>query len=66
MAFSEELENSIKRALATANKDTSVESIVVTGGVNRSFSAGGDFNEVRHCVVAKTLINGLIVLRTSI
>ncbi|MEJ8825346.1 enoyl-CoA hydratase/isomerase family protein [Variovorax humicola] len=45
--FSEDLENSIKRALATANNDTSIDSIVVTGGANRSFSAGGDFNEVR-------------------
>jgi carboxymethylproline synthase len=45
--FSEDLENSIKRALADANADASVKAIVVTGGPNRSFSAGGDFNEVR-------------------
>ncbi|MBB5503128.1 enoyl-CoA hydratase/isomerase family protein [Paraburkholderia sp. MM5384-R2] len=45
--FSEDLENSIKRALANADTDAAVKAIVVTGGPNRSFSAGGDFNEVR-------------------
>jgi carboxymethylproline synthase len=45
--FSESLENDIKKALADANTDQSVKAVVVTGGKNRSFSAGGDFNEVR-------------------
>lgn len=45
--FSEDLENGVKSALARANADDAVKAIVVTGGPNRSFSAGGDFNEVR-------------------
>ena len=45
--FNEDLERSIKLALADANTDAGVKAIVITGGHNRSFSAGGDFNEVR-------------------
>ncbi|BBU26767.1 enoyl-CoA hydratase [Burkholderia sp. THE68] len=45
--FSAELESSIKTALARANADPSVTAVVVTGGPDRSFSAGGDFNEVK-------------------
>ncbi|MDR0217731.1 MAG: enoyl-CoA hydratase/isomerase family protein [Enterobacteriaceae bacterium] len=46
--FSEELENSIKKSLIEADKDDSVKAIVVYGGKNRSFSSGGDFNEVKN------------------
>ncbi|MBH2547971.1 enoyl-CoA hydratase/isomerase family protein [Serratia marcescens] len=45
--FSEELEISIKDSLNKANSDDSVKAIVVYGGKNRSFSSGGDFNEVK-------------------
>lgn len=45
--FSEALEDSIKHALAAAQNDADVKALVVTGGNGRSFSAGGDFNEVR-------------------
>lgn len=45
--FSRELENDIKESLARANNDNSVEAVVVYGGDERSFSAGGDFNEVK-------------------
>lgn len=45
--FSEEMETAIKAALARAEDDSSVRAIVVTGGVGRSFSAGGDFGEVK-------------------
>jgi carboxymethylproline synthase len=45
--FSAELEDGIKAALARANQDPKVGAVVVTGGKDRSFSAGGDFNEVR-------------------
>ncbi|WP_224554569.1 enoyl-CoA hydratase/isomerase family protein [Pectobacterium versatile] len=45
--FSRSLENSVKDALARANADDSVYAIVVYGGADRSFSAGGDFNEVK-------------------
>ena len=45
--FSEELENAIKYALNKADADDNVKSIVVYGGEGRSFSSGGDFNEVK-------------------
>lgn len=45
--FSAELEDSIKAALMRANQDPQVAAVVVTGGPGRSFSVGGDFNEVR-------------------
>ncbi|SFN75345.1 carboxymethylproline synthase [Xenorhabdus japonica] len=46
--FSEQLENSIKKSLIKAEQDVNVEAIVVYGGKNRSFSSGGDFNEVKN------------------
>lgn len=46
--FSEKLENAIKHALHQADADKSVKSIVVYGGNARSFSSGGDFNEVKN------------------
>jgi len=45
--FSAALETDIKTALCEADADDSVEALVVTGGNGRSFSAGGDFNEVK-------------------
>ncbi|MEQ9905286.1 carboxymethylproline synthase [Pectobacterium aroidearum] len=45
--FSRSLETSVKDALARANADDSVQAVVVYGGAERSFSAGGDFNEVK-------------------
>jgi carboxymethylproline synthase len=45
--FSADLETAIKGALMRANDDSAVRAVVVTGGDGRSFSAGGDFNEVR-------------------
>ncbi|CAI1791690.1 enoyl-CoA hydratase/isomerase family protein [Serratia plymuthica] len=46
--FSEELENAIKHALNKADSDDIVKSIIVYGGEGRSFSSGGDFNEVKN------------------
>ncbi len=46
--FSEALEDAMKAALVEADHDTNISAIVVYGGDNRSFSAGGDFNEVRN------------------
>jgi carboxymethylproline synthase len=46
--FSEELEEGIKSVLARAQSDAKIRSVVVTGGDDRSFSAGGDFNEVKN------------------
>ncbi|MBD2797902.1 enoyl-CoA hydratase/isomerase family protein [Xenorhabdus sp. 18] len=45
--FNEKLENATKDALSKADLDTNIKSIVVYGGKNRSFSSGGDFNEVK-------------------
>jgi carboxymethylproline synthase len=44
--FNEELEDELKEALSRANADNSVKAVIVTGGDGRSFSVGGDFNEV--------------------
>jgi len=46
--FSAALEDEIKRALREADAAPAVAAIVVTGGEGRSFSAGGDFNEVKN------------------
>lgn len=45
--FSHELEMAIRYALQRADNDDSVQAVIVYGGKERSFSAGGDFNEVR-------------------
>ncbi len=46
--FSEDLEEGIKAALSRAQQDDNIRSVVVAGGNNRFFSAGGDFNEVKN------------------
>jgi len=46
--FGVELEDQVKAALRRAETDASVKAVVMTGGVGRSFSAGGDFNEVKN------------------
>lgn len=46
--FGVELENELKAALRRAQVAADVKALVVTGGVGRSFSAGGDFNEVKN------------------
>ncbi|MDA0574071.1 enoyl-CoA hydratase/isomerase family protein [Burkholderia gladioli] len=46
--FSAALEADIRRALRDADQNETVRAIVVTGGEGRSFSAGGDFNEVKN------------------
>jgi len=45
--FNIDLENSIMHALQAADTDTTIDAIVVYGGKGRSFSVGGDFNEVK-------------------
>ncbi len=45
--FNEALENSVKQALEVADKDQSINAVVVYGGPQRSFGVGGDFNEVK-------------------
>lgn len=45
--FNLEMETAVIAALRETDDDERVRSVVLTGGVNRSFSAGGDFNEVR-------------------
>ncbi|WP_448208539.1 enoyl-CoA hydratase/isomerase family protein [Azospirillum sp. sgz302134] len=46
--FNERLENDVKAALGRANDDPGVRGVVVTGRAGKSFSAGGDFNEVKN------------------
>lgn len=46
--FSEQLEQSIICELNNADHDDNVKAIVVYGGKDRSFSSGGDFNEVKN------------------
>lgn len=45
--FNQKMEAAVMAALREADQDDLVSSIVLTGGVDRSFSAGGDFTEVR-------------------
>lgn len=45
--FNQQMEAAVITALCEADGDDRVCSVVLTGGVNRSFSAGGDFNEIR-------------------
>ncbi|MFD7845076.1 enoyl-CoA hydratase/isomerase family protein [Nocardia sp. NPDC059764] len=49
----------ISNALREADADDSVSAIVMTGGKDRCFSAGGDFNEVRE-VEGDEAVNDLI------
>lgn len=53
--FSKQLTNEVIAVLKKAEEDDSIAGVVLTGGINKSFSAGGDFNEVR------TLHNGKTV-----
>ncbi|MGM3190989.1 enoyl-CoA hydratase/isomerase family protein [Dickeya dadantii subsp. dieffenbachiae] len=46
--FNQALENAVKKALNDADNDPDVSAIVVYGGKGCSFSAGGDFNEVKN------------------
>lgn len=55
--FSEQLTNEVITTLKKAEKDDDVHGVVLTGGVDRSFSAGGDFNEVRMLHDGKTVYN---------
>lgn len=45
--FNLKLEEEIKAALQKADRDEHIQAVVVYGGKGRSFSCGGDFNEVR-------------------
>ncbi|KTD50479.1 3-hydroxyisobutyryl-CoA hydrolase [Legionella quinlivanii] len=45
--FNNALENAVIDALEEADKAPQINAVVVYGGKNRSFSVGGDFNEVK-------------------
>ena len=45
--FSSEMENELTRALGEARDDPEIRAVVLCGGKERSFSVGGDFNEVK-------------------
>jgi carboxymethylproline synthase len=46
--FSAEMEKSLAQSLRAANLNDDVQAVIITGGERRSFSVGGDFNEIRH------------------
>jgi carbapenam-3-carboxylate synthase len=46
--INEKLETFIKESLLKAEQNDTVNAIIITGGINKSFSAGGDFNEVKN------------------
>ncbi|MEE4407036.1 enoyl-CoA hydratase/isomerase family protein [Enterobacter mori] len=67
--FSENLENAIKAALQEADSDPNIKAIVVYGGKGRSFSSGGDFNEVKNLsgsVEVERWIDRVIDLYTNV
>lgn len=45
--FSRNLQVAVTQAALDASADDTVKAVIFTGGTGRSFSAGGDFNEVR-------------------
>lgn len=45
--ISAEMEKAMAKSLRDANANDDVKAIVITGGVERSFSVGGDFKEVK-------------------
>lgn len=45
--FNREMQLAVTNAAREASNDESVKAVVFTGGPNRFFSAGGDFNEVK-------------------
>ena len=55
--FSHELEDNIKEAVSYADDDDEIKSLVIYGGEGRSFSAGGDFNEVKELSSTESIEN---------
>src|SRR4029078_12793239 len=47
-AFGVEMERAVIEALERAQTSPEIKAVVVTGGVGRSFSVGGGFNEVKN------------------
>jgi carboxymethylproline synthase len=45
--FSDDLERAVSNSLIKAEENPDVKAVVLTGGIDRSFSVGGDFNEVK-------------------
>jgi carboxymethylproline synthase len=63
------LERAIVAEMAAVRDDDAVRAVVLTGGAGRSFSVGGDFNEVGSMDTAEKVhrwIDGTIELYTSI
>jgi carboxymethylproline synthase len=46
--ISAEMEKAMAKCLKEANENDEVRAVIITGGRERSFSVGGDFNEVKH------------------
>ncbi|AJQ26591.1 enoyl-CoA hydratase/isomerase family protein [Pelosinus fermentans] len=45
--FSDSMQDAVINSLQSAEENSNVKAIILTGGVGRSFSVGGDFNEVK-------------------
>jgi len=66
--FSNELEKAVSESLIRAEEDPEVKAVILTGGINRSFSVGGDFNEVKELKGGKEVedwIDGVVELYMS-
>ncbi|WP_213994076.1 enoyl-CoA hydratase/isomerase family protein [Sodalis sp. dw_96] len=66
--LNEELKIAIKNALIAAEHDDTVKSLVVYGGANRSFSAGGNYNEIKKMSgeAAERWVDGLVELYRTV
>ncbi|XBS68954.1 enoyl-CoA hydratase/isomerase family protein [Acerihabitans sp. KWT182] len=66
--LNEDLEVAIINALIAAEHDDTVKSLVVYGGENRSFSAGGNYNEIKRLKgdAAERWMDGLIGLYRTV
>jgi len=66
--FSDALERSVSNSLVKAEENPDVKAVVLTGGIDRSFSVGGDFNEVKELKGGKEVeewIDGVVNLYIS-
>lgn len=66
--FSQELELAVTQSLLNAEKNEEVKAVILTGGPQRSFSVGGDFNEVKNFKGGEEVvqwIDGVVNLYTT-
>ncbi|RCX16318.1 carboxymethylproline synthase [Anaerobacterium chartisolvens] len=66
--FSDALESAVSYSLTKAEENPDVKAVIITGGIDRSFSVGGDFNEVKELKGGKEVeewIDGVVGLYIS-